>query len=37
MKMVDHLDETLNAWKEEYSANSDFDEIDTFLEGLLDS
>ena len=36
MRIVDHLDEVLNAWKEEYSQNADFDDIDGFLEGLLD-
>lgn len=36
MRIVDHLDESLNQWKKEYSQDSDFDDIDGFLEGLLD-
>lgn len=36
IKMVEYLNETLNEWKEKYSAGDDFEEIDAFLEGLLD-
>jgi hypothetical protein len=36
VKMVAYLDETLNEWKEKYSAGNDFEEIDAFLDGLFD-
>jgi hypothetical protein len=36
IKMVDYLDKTLNEWKEKYSVGNEFEEIDAFLEGLLD-
>lgn len=36
MKMVDHIDEGLNALKEKYAAGDDFADIDAFLNGLLE-
>lgn len=36
IKMVDHIDEGLNALKKEYSVGDDFAEIDDFLNGLLE-
>ena len=36
IKMVAYLNKTLNEWKMKYSAGDEFEEIDAFLEGLLD-
>lgn len=36
MRIVDHLDEQLNEWKQKYSQDEDFSDVENFLDGLLD-